>query len=46
MKLIDDVFEMYKNHLTGDEEDLLFIIYGLLEGVNKKDLEKIFHDLY
>lgn len=45
MKLIDDVYAMYKDHLTGDEEDILIIIYGLLEGIGRKDLEKIFLDL-
>lgn len=45
MKLIDDAFEMYKDHLTGDEEDVLIIIYGILDGFNKEDLDKLIHDL-
>lgn len=45
MKLIDDAFEMYKDHLTGDEEDVLIIIYGILDGFKKEDLDTLIHDL-
>ncbi|MCD8501812.1 MAG: DUF6154 family protein [Bacillaceae bacterium] len=38
MKRIDEMFDMYKNHLTGDEEDLLIIIYGMLENYTVVDL--------
>jgi hypothetical protein len=45
MKLIDDVYEMYKDHLTGDEEDVLAIIYGVLEGFKNEDLVNLYNDL-
>ncbi|MCT8137864.1 cytosolic protein [Anaerobacillus sp. CMMVII] len=45
MKLIDDVYEMYKDHLTGDEEDVLIIIYGVLDGFKNEDFAKLFHEL-
>jgi len=43
--MIDEVFEMYKDHLTGDEEDVLIIIYGILDGFKKEDLNKLIRDL-
>lgn len=43
--MIDDAFEMYKDHLTGDEEDVLIIIYGILDGFKKEELDKLIHDL-
>ncbi len=45
MKLIDDVYEMYKDHLTGNEEDALVIIYGVLDGFSNEDFTRLFHDL-
>lgn len=45
MKLIDEVYEMYKDHFTGDEEDVLVVIYGLLDGYKNEDLITLFHDL-
>jgi len=39
--MIDEVFEMYKDHLTGDEEDVLIIIYGILDGFKKEDLPPV-----
>lgn len=45
MKRIDEMFEMYKNHLTGDEEDLLVIIYGMLENYKVEDLNSFFKEL-
>lgn len=45
MKRIDEMFDMYKNHLTGDEEDLLIIIYGMLENYTVVDLNQFFQEL-
>jgi hypothetical protein len=41
VKFIDEVYDYYKNLLTGDEEDALAIIIGLLEGHERKDLMKL-----
>lgn len=43
--MIDDLFEMYKDKLTGDEEDVLVILYGVLDGFNKNDLDSLFNSL-
>lgn len=51
MKLVDDLFQMYRNHLTGDEEDAPAIVMSVLEDFNRKDLLKLIkemkeHELY
>ncbi|WP_245741976.1 DUF6154 family protein [Anaerobacillus arseniciselenatis] len=43
--MVDDVFELYKDHLTGDEEDVLVIIYGILDGFKSHELDKLYQDL-
>ncbi|WP_209123787.1 DUF6154 family protein [Alkalihalobacillus sp. BA299] len=45
MKFIDDLFAMYKNHLTGDEEDAFIIISGILQEFNIGDIEKLIKEL-
>jgi ribosomal 50S subunit-associated protein YjgA (DUF615 family) len=41
MKFIDEVYDYYKNLLTGDEEDALAIVIGLLEDHDRSDLLKL-----
>lgn len=41
LKFIDEVYDFYKNLLTGDEEDVLAIVIGLLEEHGKEDLLKL-----
>jgi ribosomal 50S subunit-associated protein YjgA (DUF615 family) len=38
MKFLDEVYDYYKNLLTGDEEDTVAIIIGLLEEHSREDL--------
>lgn len=45
MKMIDELFDMYKDHLTGDEEDVLIIIYGILDGYNNENLMNLIQEL-
>ncbi|RBW67385.1 DUF6154 family protein [Bacillus taeanensis] len=45
MKFIDELYNMYRDHLTGDEEDLDGIVMGILEGHNRLDLEKFVGEL-
>ena len=40
MKLIDELYELYRNKLTGDEEDIDMLAFAFLE-----DLLKIIQDL-
>ncbi|KHF40005.1 DUF6154 family protein [Halalkalibacter okhensis] len=41
MKFVDELFELYKNHLTGDEEDALIIINGILHDFNDRDIKHL-----
>ncbi|SFE82092.1 DUF6154 family protein [Alteribacillus iranensis] len=45
MEFIDNLYELYKNKLTGDEEDALVVIEGILESFSNKDIEKLFSEL-
>ncbi|MDE5414411.1 MAG: DUF6154 family protein [Bacillaceae bacterium] len=45
MKFVDDLYEMYKNHLTGDEEDAYIIVDGILQEISKEDVKKLIDEL-
>ena len=45
MKLIDELFEMYRDKLTGDEEDLDMITFAVLEGFDHEDLMDIVKEM-
>ncbi|WP_241657883.1 DUF6154 family protein [Anaerobacillus alkaliphilus] len=44
--MIHDVYKMYKDHLTGDEEDILVIVYGILDGFKNEDYLRLFQELH
>ncbi|MBO0992473.1 DUF6154 family protein [Bacillus sp. SD088] len=44
MKLVDELFAMYQDKIT-DEEDLDMITFAVLEHYNKKELMQIVHDM-
>ncbi|GIN59509.1 DUF6154 family protein [Lederbergia ruris] len=44
MKLVDELFAMYQDKLT-DEDDLDMITFAVLEHYNKKELMQIVHDM-
>ncbi|GAE24983.1 hypothetical protein JCM9140_951 [Halalkalibacter wakoensis JCM 9140] len=41
MKFVDELYDLYKNHLTGDEEDALIIINGILHDFDDRDIKKL-----
>lgn len=52
MRFIDELYELYRGHLTGDEEDIVAVVVGILaeqtqeeliELVNEMDEEELFH---
>lgn len=45
MKLIDELFELYRDKLSGEEEDLDMITFAVLEGYNHDDLLEIVKDM-
>ncbi|MBM7715879.1 DUF6154 family protein [Siminovitchia sp. FSL H7-0308] len=45
MKLIDELFELYRDKLTGEEEDLDMITFAVLEGYDHEDLLEIVKEM-
>ncbi|MBS4191791.1 hypothetical protein KHA94_16500 [Bacillus sp. FJAT-49705] len=45
MKIIDELYELYRHKLTGDEEDIDMLAFAFLEEMKREDLLKIIHDL-
>lgn len=45
MKIIDEIYEMYRNKLTGDEEDADIIAFSVLEQFGREDLIDLLSDL-
>ncbi|MEH7387356.1 DUF6154 family protein [Bacillus sp. JJ1521] len=45
MKIIDEIYEMYRNKLTGDEEDADIIAFSVLEQFEREDLIDLLGDL-
>ncbi|MEH7379644.1 DUF6154 family protein [Bacillus sp. JJ1533] len=45
MKIIDEIYEMYRDKLTGDEEDADIIAFSVLEQFAREDLIDLLSDL-
>jgi hypothetical protein len=45
LKLVDEIFEFYRDKLTGDEEDIDMLTFALLEEMSYDDLMKIIKEL-
>lgn len=45
MKFVDQLYELYKNQLTGDEEDALIVVSGILSELNQDELIALIHDM-
>ncbi|WP_200756629.1 DUF6154 family protein [Effusibacillus dendaii] len=45
MKFVDQLYELYKNQLTGDEEDVLIIVSGILSDLNREEMVKLIEDM-
>ena len=41
MKFIDDLYEYYKDRLTGDEEDAEAVAMSILDELNRRDVLKL-----
>ncbi|QQE75250.1 hypothetical protein KDJ56_04470 [Brevibacillus composti] len=41
MRFLDEVYELYKGHFNGAEEDIVAVIVGLLEEQSHEDLLKL-----
>lgn len=45
MKLIDDLYNMYRNKITGDEEDIDMLAFAVLEQFNRKEIFELLHEM-
>jgi hypothetical protein len=45
MKLVDELYEMYRNKLTGDEEDIDMLAFAFLEEMSHEDLLALIQDM-
>ncbi|MCM3587975.1 DUF6154 family protein [Mesobacillus maritimus] len=45
MKLVDELFELYRDKLTGDEEDIDMLAFAFLEEMNREDLLHIIKEM-
>jgi hypothetical protein len=45
MKLVDELFELYRDKLTGDDEDIDMLAFAILEEMSREDILHLIHDL-
>ncbi|KAA9012681.1 DUF6154 family protein [Niallia endozanthoxylica] len=45
MKLVDELYEMYRNKLTGDEEDIDMLAFAFLEEMSKEDILHLIQEM-
>lgn len=45
MKLVDELFEMYRDKLTGDEEDIDMLAFAFLEEMTREDLLRLIQEM-
>lgn len=45
MKFIDELYEMYRHKLTGDEEDADILAFSVLEQLNREDMITLIEEL-
>ncbi|UFJ39710.1 DUF6154 family protein [Brevibacillus humidisoli] len=45
MRFVDQLYEMYKGHFNGDEEDIVAIVVGILEEQSRKDLYRLIDEM-
>jgi hypothetical protein len=45
LKFINDLYRMYRHHLTGDEEDADVIAFAVLEQFNREDLKALIDEM-
>lgn len=45
MKLIDELYNMYRNKLTGDEEDIDMLTFAVLEQLDRKEILDLIQEM-
>lgn len=45
MRFLDQLYEMYKGHFRGDEEDIIAVVVGVLEEQSRQDLYRLIDEM-
>ncbi|MGD8190900.1 DUF6154 family protein [Brevibacillus ginsengisoli] len=45
MRFIDELYELYRGHLTRDEEDIVAVVVGILAEQSREELLKLVKDM-
>jgi hypothetical protein len=45
LKFIDDLYNLYRDHLTGDDEDAVALVLGVLQEQEHEDMLKLVTDM-
>lgn len=45
MKIIDELYDYYRNKLTGDEEDIDMLTFAFLEEMSREDILTLIQEL-
>jgi hypothetical protein len=45
MRFVDHLYALYKDQLTGDEDDAVIIVSGILQELSKEELLQLIDDL-
>jgi hypothetical protein len=45
MRLVDEVYEFYRERLNDNEEDAIAVVLNLLEGHNREDLLRLINEM-
>ncbi|PLT32204.1 DUF6154 family protein [Bacillus sp. V5-8f] len=45
MKLIDDLYNLYRNKLTGDEEDIDMLAFAVLEQLDRNEILGLLNEM-
>ncbi|MBB6445802.1 DUF6154 family protein [Bacillus benzoevorans] len=45
MKLVDELYELYRDKLTGDEEDIDMLAFAFLEEMTRDDLLHLIYEM-
>ncbi|WP_409302299.1 DUF6154 family protein [Peribacillus sp. SCS-155] len=45
VKLIEDLYNLYRNKLTGDEEDIDMLAFAVLEQLDRKEIMNLLDDM-
>ena len=45
MKIVDELYQLYRDKLTGDDEDIDMLAFAILEGMTREDLLQLITDM-